>query len=411
MTLKGNTNQERPESYLTSRLIEIIKDMPPDQKKNLLDQLEQKGYSNKRKHPRYNFFEQAELQGIPQRQTDFIKDISIGGMFLETDLPFDLNQDIHLVLRLSGIKDPIKITGRVVRKAEKGVGIQFTETDSRILEVTKKEEVSKLKNFERGLSESLKVYLQERMSSRLYRKALFLKWKVRQVLAPFRKIRYYGHTHYCPVCKSHLSHFILSIADLQENARCPVCRCLERHRLDWVFLNTKTNLFDGRPKKMLHVAPEAIFELKFRKISGLIYITADLNNPRVMCNLDITEIPFADHSFDVIYCSHVLEHVPNDRKALRELYRVLKPGGWALLQVPITAKKTFEDPTIEDPFERKRLFGQIDHVRRYGPDYRERLVEAGFKTTVFSAGEILKNKNDFFRLGIQDWRLIFYCEK
>lgn len=130
---------------------------------------------------------------------------------------------------------------------------------------------------------------------------------------------------------------------------------------------------------MLHFAPDAL-ERKLRTSPNLTYISTDLDSPEAMIHMDITDIPFNDHTFDVILCSHVLEHVPNDRKAMSELYRILKPGGWAILLVPIDFDRdtTFEDPSVVDPKEREHLFGQHDHVRRYGRDYLTRLEQAGF---------------------------------
>lgn len=129
---------------------------------------------------------------------------------------------------------------------------------------------------------------------------------------------------------------------------------------------------------------EPCFERRFRRQIGAGYLTADLLLPADE-KMDITGIQHPDDSFDVVYCSHVLEHVPDDRKAMREFYRVLKPSGWAIFMIPITVDKTVEDPTITDPQERLRLFGQDDHVRRYGPDFVDRLQEAGFSVTVTSA--------------------------
>ena len=133
---------------------------------------------------------------------------------------------------------------------------------------------------------------------------------------------------------------------------------------------------------MLHVAPEPQLSFLFRRATYLEYLSADLDDPGAMVKMDITDIKYPDNFFDVIYCSHVLEHVPDDRKAMAEFYRILKPGGWAILQVPITADRTFEDPTVTSPADRERLFGQVDHVRRYGPDYGERLLAAGFSVKV-----------------------------
>src|SRR5690606_8666735 len=125
--------------------------------------------------------------------------------------------------------------------------------------------------------------------------------------------------------------------------------------------------------------PEACFEARLRQRLGEEYLTADLLNPHVMVQMDITDIQYPAGSFDVIYCSHVLEHVPDDQQAIRELCRVRRPGGWAVLMVPITVERTYEDPSITDPAGRLAAFGQENHVRRYGLDFAERLCAAGFK--------------------------------
>jgi len=132
----------------------------------------------------------------------------------------------------------------------------------------------------------------------------------------------------------------------------------------------------------------------------------------VMEKMDITDIKHPDDSFDVIYCSHVLEHVPDDRKAIREFRRILKPGGWAILNVPVTAEATMEDPAVTSPEERLRLYGQHDHVRRYGPDYEDRLREAGFKVTRTAPGDML-GEAERVRQGMSNGAFIdvYYCEK
>jgi SAM-dependent methyltransferase len=164
---------------------------------------------------------------------------------------------------------------------------------------------------------------------------------------------------------------------------------LERHRLVWLFLVTRSNLFDGKPKKMLHVAPEPCFQSRLKERLGEHYLTADLFSRKAMVKMDITDIDYPDQSFDVIYCSHVLEHVPDDRKAMREFHRTLKQDGWAILLVPITADKTFEDPSVTTPEERLRVYGQADHVRRYGPDYVDRLREAEFNVDIIKAKDLV----------------------
>lgn len=132
-----------------------------------------------------------------------------------------------------------------------------------------------------------------------------------------------------------------------------------------------------------------MLERKFRAIPGIDYLSGDLFDPGAMERIDITDIRFPDDSFDLILCSHVLEHVPDDRKAISELFRVLKPGGTAFLLVPIGSARTFEDPSVTDPDERLRFFGQKDHVRQYGPDFEDRLVEAGFRVTRVESPEML----------------------
>ena len=133
---------------------------------------------------------------------------------------------------------------------------------------------------------------------------------------------------------------------------------------------------------MLHIAPELCFIERFKSLKGLDYITADIESPLAKIKMNVQEIPFEESTFDVIFCNHVLEHVDDDKKALSELKRVLKPGGWAILQVPFfypLPKVTYEDKSITDPKEREKAFGQDDHVRMYGEDYGERLESTGFK--------------------------------
>jgi predicted SAM-dependent methyltransferase len=162
---------------------------------------------------------------------------------------------------------------------------------------------------------------------------------------------------------------------------------------------------------MLHVAPELCFESKLRERLGNGYITADLFSNRAMVKMDITDIGYPDRSFDAIYCSHVLEHVQDDRQAMKEFHRVLSSNGWAILLVPITAEKTFEDLSVNDPAERRRLFGQHDHVRRYGPDYANRLSEAGFQVTVTEHGELV-TREEAVTMGLTEAAgEIFHCTK
>lgn len=166
----------------------------------------------------------------------------------------------------------------------------------------------------------------------------------------------------------------------RENVLSPSTLSLERHRLLWLFLKYKTRFF-SKPAKLLHFAPEQAFYKRFRKLGHLDYTTTDLNSPLADVKADICALPFEDNSFDIILCNHVLEHIPDDQKAMKELFRVMKPGGWGVFQVPqdLNRKKTYEDNSITNKKERARIFGQYDHVRIYGYDYFDKLRAAGFQ--------------------------------
>lgn len=160
---------------------------------------------------------------------------------------------------------------------------------------------------------------------------------------------------------------------------------------------------------MLCVAPEPWLDAKFRSLLGAGYLSAGLSGPRVMEQMDITHIKFADESFDVIYCSHVFEHVLDDRKAMREICRVLKRGGWAILLVPVKTGRTYEDPSIVEPAARLEAFGKEDHVRVYGSDYVDRLRESGFQVEITVPADFLApaevERNGLLRNG----GAIYYC--
>ena len=159
----------------------------------------------------------------------------------------------------------------------------------------------------------------------------------------------------------------------------PSTLSLERHRLLWLFLKRKTDFFTTN-YKLLHFAPEQAFYKRFKKLRNLDYITTDLNSPLAEVKADICNLPFDDDSFDVILCNHVLEHIPDDQQAMKELYRVMKKGGWGIFQVPqdLNREVTFEDNTITDKKRRAQIFGQYDHVRVYGRDYFDKLRRVGF---------------------------------
>lgn len=198
-----------------------------------------------------------------------------------------------------------------------------------------------------------------------------------KVLALF----YRGKGVTCPVCGKSFRKFLpYGRIKPRANALCPNCLSLERHRAIWLYLREKTPFFSQR-LRVLHVAPEACFMKAFERQHGDDYITADIESPLAKVKMDIHAIPFGQDSFDVVLCNHVLEHVDDDLIAMKEIHRVLKPGGFAILLVPFfnpVPDKTFGDPAVTDPRERERMFGQDDHVRKFGKDYPDRIASVGF---------------------------------
>ena len=235
--------------------------------------------------------------------------------------------------------------------------------------------------------------------------------------ALLRRARHAGVGRDCPVCGGTFRAFMpyhAPGAPRRSEAQCPRCLSMERHRLTLLFLRERTDLFDGnRPKRLLHVAPEPCLTALFAEAAGDGYLTADLMDPAVMEAMDICEIPRPDGAFDVVHCSHVLEHVPDDRKAIAEFFRTLRPGGWAILNVPVLVPETDEDPTVTDPAERLRRFGQEDHVRVYGPDYRDRLAGAGFRVEAVAPADLLPAEADRVRYGVNGPGAggVYYCVK
>lgn len=227
-----------------------------------------------------------------------------------------------------------------------------------------------------------------------------------------RYLLYIGTNRLCPICNKKSRFFVPFGKSKRNDALCLYCGSLERHRLTWLFFKRKTNLFNGKNKSMLHFAPEICFINKLKREKGLNYVSADLSSPLAMVKIDITKIEFPDESFDVIYCSHVLEHILNDKCAITELYRVLKKCGWAVISVPLckSLSKTFEDCTVTEPNERLRLFGDEDHVRKYGLDFIDRLNDAGFIVQIINPSDFL-NDYEIERMGIINTDELFFCRK
>lgn len=237
---------------------------------------------------------------------------------------------------------------------------------------------------------------------------------LQSISAPIRNAAafcYQGDQVYCPVEERSYRKFLpYGRIEPRANALCPGSLTLERHRLMWLYLQEKTDFFTSK-KKVLHIAPEICFVDIFAKMNNLDYMTADLDSPWAQIKMDIHDIPYIDNIFDVVFCNHVMEHVEDDIRCMSELYRVLKPGGWAIIQSPVyDIPETYENPLLAHPIEREIAFGQRDHVRKYGRDYADRLRKAGFEVT----------EDDFVsqfmpeqirRYALMEGEIIYFCQK
>lgn len=223
------------------------------------------------------------------------------------------------------------------------------------------------------------------------------------------RVAHAGNQRYCPCCDSHLRYFAPFGEHPRPDAQCPVCGALERHRLVAMYFQNRRDLLHDIGR-VLHVAPERPVERILRDWAGEAYVSVDLDEKNAMMQADLRHMPFGSGSFDCVFCSHVLEHVPEDRKAMAEMHRVLRPGGWAIVQVPVERETTYEDATITDPDVRRQLFGQPDHVRAYGRDIVERLEGAGFRVTVEHPQGALDDES-FERCSLRTDEDIFLCEK
>jgi len=232
---------------------------------------------------------------------------------------------------------------------------------------------------------------------------------IRRLIRIIRKATLRGDKFYCPVCDRSYSRLLPMGEPSRPNARCPDCNSLERHRLLWAGIKhlQERNILKANGQ-LLHIAPEKCIQKMFFKNYN--YVSADMYSPDAQIKTDVISLCFSDECFDVIICNHVLEHVSNDRKAISELYRVLKFGGWGIIQVPIKGEITLEDSSITDPAERKRLYGQSDHVRQYGTDFKCRLKETGFSLLELKKTEFL-NAIELKRLSVDSEESVLFVFK
>ena len=228
---------------------------------------------------------------------------------------------------------------------------------------------------------------------------------------PLMGLLYVGRGRTCPLCGLRRRRFLpYGYVTARSDALCPRCLSLERHRLLWLWLIRETRFADTaavRPR-LLHIAPEVCLMRRLRQLyadAPSRYVTADLESPLAEMHFDVQRIPLPDGSFDVVFCNHLLEHVADDRAALDELRRILRPGGWGVLLTPVDYSRgtTFEDDTVTDPDERTRLFGQYDHRRLYGRDYADRLRSAGFEAEEIDyAARLDASERRLYGLGTAD---------
>lgn len=232
--------------------------------------------------------------------------------------------------------------------------------------------------------------------------------KLRELRNSLAPLRYKGDAVYCPVCDHSFSQFLPAgtAERRRDNAVCPYCRSRERDRLTWLFVQSRPELFDYRKMQFLHVAPEPRLGHYFSEQAGEFYVTADLMRKDVMVRMDVMDMQYPDCSFDAIYCSHVFQDVPDDSVAIAECFRTLRPGGWAILNVPLHSDRTAENTTPDKP----RGAGDQrpdEHVRRYGPDYADRLAAAGFIVETLAPADLEPDPAQRSRQGLDGDRVGF----
>lgn len=224
----------------------------------------------------------------------------------------------------------------------------------------------------------------------------------------YRMYKYSGKRISCAICEQQFSSWI------GQAIVCPGCGSAARHRRIWFFLDEQAKVLN-KTLRVLHIAPWEGLQKKFKGLDNWEYITADLSSPYADIQVDLTNMDLDDGSFDMVICSHILEHIPNDLKAMSEIFRILTPGGHACILVPYSnSRKTIEDSSISDPLGRIRLFGQADHVRKYGSDLKERLESVRFSVSEeYYARGLNEEQREIYGVGktVDDNDAIFWCSK
>ncbi len=237
------------------------------------------------------------------------------------------------------------------------------------------------------------------------------RWWIETALA-CRAMLFAGSKYKCPCCGWRLRAFTHGGTSLKtrHHGYCPRCNSKARHRRNWLYLHERTNLFT-HPLRLLHVSPKYALSRRLTRMQNVEFIGVDLEpRPNISMTVDITDIPLEANSIDAVICIHVLEHIENDRRAIAELYRVLKPGGWALISVPVRLDQpTYEDSSITTPEDRKRLFGEEQHVRMYGYDIVDRLEQSGFAVELDRGQDI--DPGTLKKYGLLTNENVFYCTK
>ena len=233
-----------------------------------------------------------------------------------------------------------------------------------------------------------------------------------ELILAFRSLLFIGTKFTCPCCGWRFRTFTKGGKSLRarHHGYCPRCNSKARHRRNWLFLEQKTNLFTEQ-LRLLHVSPQYSLSRRLIDMPTLDYVSVDIEDrANISLKMDITATSFESSMFDAAICIHVLEHIQEDLLAMKELYRVLKPGGWAIISVPIRLhQKTYEDPSIITPEARERAFGEKGHMRFYGYDLKERLEACGFQVQL----DLGTNIDDRImkKYGLLNDENIFYCTK